>query len=272
MATEAKPAQRAMISDDDLADIKGSDSIELKLTIPENDQLATARKLGIDPLNAQIRQVFFFDTPDLTLNKAGVVVRARRSQGRDDDSTVKLRPVVPSSLSSKLRKMDTFKVEVDAMPGGHVCSGSLSSIMKPTAVRSVHLGDRSISKLFSPEQIAYYKEHAPAGIDLDDLTLLGPIIVFKLKSIPAGFNQKLTTEMWMYPDNTRVLELSTKTIPGNGFQLAMELRNLLYERGIHGSEEPTTKTSKALSFFSEKARQAAKESAKASAEDRDASA
>ena len=82
-----------------------------------------------------------------------------------------------------------------------------------------------------------------------------------MKSIPAGFNQKLTTELWMYPDNTRVLELSTKTIPGSGFNLAMELRNFLYQRGIKGAEEPITKTSKALSFFSEKAKQAAKDSA-----------
>ena len=238
--------------------MKGSDSIELKLTIPETDQMSTLRKLGIDPLDAQIRQVFFFDTPDLTLNKAGVVVRARRSQGRDDDSTVKLRPVVPSNLSSKLRKMDTFKVEVDAMPGGHVCSGSLSSILKPTSVRSVHHGDRAISKLFSPEQVAYYKEPAPEGIELDDLTLLGPIIVFKLKSVPSGFSQKLTTELWMYPDNSRVLELSTKTVPAQGFNLAMEVRNFLYERGIQGAEEPITKTSKALSYFSEKAKKEAK--------------
>ena len=32
--------------------------------------------LGLDPLQAQIRQVFFFDTPDLALDKQGVVVRA----------------------------------------------------------------------------------------------------------------------------------------------------------------------------------------------------
>ena len=49
----------------------------------------------MDPLEAQIRQVFFFDTPDLALNEAGVVVRARRVQGKGDDSVVKLRPVVP---------------------------------------------------------------------------------------------------------------------------------------------------------------------------------
>ena len=79
---------------------------------------------GVDPLEAQIRQVFFFDTPDLALNNAGVVARARRVQGKGDDSVVKLRPVVPGELPSELRASTDFNVEVDAMPGGFVCSGS----------------------------------------------------------------------------------------------------------------------------------------------------
>ena len=33
-----------------------------------------------------MRQVFFFDTPALDLERRGVVVRARRVQGKGDDS------------------------------------------------------------------------------------------------------------------------------------------------------------------------------------------
>ena len=83
--------------------------------------------LGIDPLQAQIRQVVFFDTPELTLNQAGVVVRARRVQDKGDDSVVKLRPVVPNELPAELRRSAAFGVEVDAMPGGFVCSGSMKA-------------------------------------------------------------------------------------------------------------------------------------------------
>ena len=63
-----------------------SDSVELKLTVQASDYRSAARALAIDPLEAQIRQVYFLDTPDLSLNGAGVVVRARRIQGRDSDS------------------------------------------------------------------------------------------------------------------------------------------------------------------------------------------
>ena len=120
-------ATRPRLSDADLAEflelIRGADSVELKLTVPEADQRSSVTALGMDPLEAQIRQVFFFDTPDLALNAAGVVVRARRVQGKGDDSVVKLRPVVPDELPRAVRRSPGFGVEVDAMPGGFVCSG-----------------------------------------------------------------------------------------------------------------------------------------------------
>ncbi len=80
--------------------IKGADSVELKLTVPETDHRSAIQALDIDPLDAQMRQVVFFDTPDLTLNEHGIVVRGRRIQGKGDDSVVKLRPVVPDTLPS----------------------------------------------------------------------------------------------------------------------------------------------------------------------------
>jgi len=64
-------------------------------------QLEEMLALGMDPPDAQIRQVFVFDTPDLRLNKSGVVVRARRVQGRGDVTVIKLRPIVPASCPSR---------------------------------------------------------------------------------------------------------------------------------------------------------------------------
>ena len=130
-----------------LALTKGADSVELKLTVPEADHRSAITALGIDPLDAQIRQVFFFDTPDLTLNDSGVVVRARRVQGKGDDTVVKLRPVVPDDLSSKLRKSPTFGVEVDAMPGGFVCSGSFKGVAEAD-VRKTVLKKRPLGSSF----------------------------------------------------------------------------------------------------------------------------
>jgi hypothetical protein len=228
--------------------IKDSDSVELKLTVPEHDQRSAVVALGMDPLDAQIRQVFFFETPDLALDKLGVVVRGRRVQGKGDDSVVKLRPVVPSELPAELRAATGFRVEVDALPGGFVCSGTLKRTLDAGEVRKTVAGERPVRKLFSKQQRAYFAEHAP-GIDLDDLKILGPIFVLKLRFTPEELGRRLVAEMWIYPDGSRVLELSTRTATNEAFQVAAEARAYLAGQGIDLSGEQETKTKKALEYF-----------------------
>lgn len=230
--------------------IKESDTVELKLTVPESHQRSTAVVLGMDPLQAQIRQVFFFDTPGLALNGHGVVVRARRIQGKGDDSVVKLRPVVPGQVAAKLRKLPGFGIEVDAMPGGFVCSGRLKVALGATSVSTAVAGKTALRKLFSTEQRDMFAAHAPDGIGLDDLSILGPIFVLKLRFRPEEFGRKLVGEMWLYPDGSRLLELSTRCAPSEAFEVAAELRAFLASHGVDLSGEQETKTRKALEYFS----------------------
>src|SRR5688500_6680398 len=135
-----------------LAMLPDADTVELKVTVPEEAHRSSVAALGMDPLDAQIRQVFFFDTPDLALDAAGVVVRARRVQGRDDDTVIKLRPVVPGDLPAEQRRAPGFVVEVDAMPGGYVCSASFKGTTRAGRVQEVVAGERPLRKLFSKEQ------------------------------------------------------------------------------------------------------------------------
>jgi hypothetical protein len=59
----------------------------------------------------------------------------------------------------------------------------------------------------------------------------------------------LVVEMWMYPDGTRTLEISTKCEPTEMFQVSAELRAYLHECGIEIGAEQQTKTKAALEFF-----------------------
>jgi hypothetical protein len=252
MAATTKRPQR--LSDAELEQLldllRGADSAELKLTVPDSEQRSAVAALGMDPLDAQIRQVYFFDTPDLALNQHGLVVRARRVQQRADDSVVKLRPVVPDKLPASLRKSKNLVVEVDAMPGGYVCSASLKGTPGAGGVKAVAAGDRPIRKLFSKEQQAFFTTHAPEGIGLDDLSILGPINLMKLKFSPRGYRRRLVAELWLYPDGARILELSTKCAPTEAFGVAAESRAFLEKQGVDLSGEQQTKTSTALGFFS----------------------
>jgi hypothetical protein len=241
------------MDDDRLREIMGllseADSVELKLTVSEEQRYSTQDALGLDPLEARIRQVYFFDTKDLALDGAGVVARARRTQGKPDDSVVKLRPVVPGELPPELRAAKEFVVEVDALPGGHVCSGSLKGELGDGRVRETIADGQPLHRLFSKGQRSFFAEHAPAGIELDELLVLGPINVAKLKFSPEGLPRKLAVEQWNYPDGSRILELSTKCAPNEAFQVAAEARAYLSGRGIDLSAEQQTKTRTALEYF-----------------------
>jgi hypothetical protein len=252
---QAGPVTRAeatRFSDEQLQELlvllDGADSVELKLTVPESDYRSAAAALGIDPLDAHIRMVYFYDTPDLRLMEHGLVVRARRVQGRHDDSVVKLRPVVPAELPAELRKSPAFNVEVDALPGGFVCSASMKGRPGAGLVAQVAAGDAPIRKLFSKEQRGLFEAHAPAGLGLDELTPVGPFIVLKLKYTPEGFEHRMVAELWLYPDGSRILELSTKCEPRDAFRAAAESRAYLSRNGIDLTGEQATKTRRALEY------------------------
>jgi hypothetical protein len=247
-----KPAAPAPLLTSELEEflrlVGDADSVELKLTVPDEDRQSAMAALGIDPLDARLRQVFFFDTPDLALDRAGVVVRARRTQGAPDDNVVKLRPVVPKELPEKLRARPEFVVEVDAMPGSFVCSGSFKGQAKGDVAETT-AGKRPIGRLFSKPQRAFFADHAPDGVALDDLSVLGPINVLKLKVTPKGLGRRLAVELWFYPDGSRILELSTKCAPADWFEATTTSRDYLASRGVDLTAEQSTKTRTALEYF-----------------------
>ena len=231
--------------------MKQSDSVELKLTVVDSAIRSTADALGMDPLKAEIRQVVFFDTPDLTLSKSGVVVRARRIQGGGGDTVIKLRPVGPETLSPEVRQSTSVKVEVDTMPKGFVCSASMKGKTTADDVRAVILKKMKTRDLFTKEQRAFYKANAPEGLKLSQLSVLGPINLLKLEFTPDGVKRKFVAELWMYPDGSRILELSTKATPDDAFHIATETRAFLQKKGLDLTAEQQPKTNRALKHFTD---------------------
>jgi hypothetical protein len=228
--------------------LKGADSIELKLTVPTDEQRSAIIALGMDPLAAQVRQIVFFDTPDLTLYNAGVVALARRVQGKGDDSVVKLRPVVRQLRPRAFGDRRTSPSRWTRCPAGSSAQVH-KAVWGTSGVRKVLFGERPIRKLFTTEQRAFYATHAPDGIGLDDLVPLGPITAMKLKFQPKEFPRPIVAELWLYPDGSRILELSTKAPPAEGFQVAAEARAYLASKGVDISGEQQTKTRTALEYY-----------------------
>src|SRR3954470_10904466 len=257
--TAAAPQASGRLADDQVREvlrlIKGANSVELKLTVPATAQRATIQGLPMDPVEAQPRQVYFFDTPDLQLYRAGVVVRARRIQGGRGDTVIKLRPVEPDEIPADLKNDASFNIEVDALPGGFVCSASFKGRSTGQDIRSAVSGKKRLSKIFSKEQRAFYRQHAPAGLDLDSLEALGPTFILKGRfDVQMGLDgnqpRSLVAEVWLYPDGSRLLELSTKCLPREALSVAAETRAYLAAAGVPTTAAQETKTRTALEFYS----------------------
>jgi hypothetical protein len=141
-------------------------------------------------------------------------------------------------------------VEVDAMPGGFVCSASMKGKATNAEIREAVAGKRALRKLFSKEQRAFFAANAPEGIGFDDLHVLGPTFVLKQNLQPPALGRRLVAELWFIPDGSRVLELSTKCLPGEAFQIAVQAGAYLEGLGLDLSSDPHTKTKTTLDFFS----------------------
>ena len=223
-------------------------TVELKMNVPAEQRLSL-RKLGVDALKGKIREVVFFDTPDLALFKAGVAVRGRRTQGRDDDTVAKLRPCLPNDLAPAFRKSPNIKVEMDVTRRSHVVSASMKGERPAGTLTQVLAGAVPLEKFLSKEQRAFLDGHLPDGLGLRDLVPLGPTYVIVLKTVPPGFDHKLTIEQWHFPGQVPLVELSTKAVPSEVFALAKETTDYLALHGLTPSGEQEPKTRKALSFY-----------------------
>ena len=251
----------SQLSNDDLKQmlelVKDADSVELKLTIHESARARTMKAFGVDPLDAQIRQVFFFDTPELSLNAAGLVVRARRRQGEEGDTVVKLRPVVPNHLPEDLRTSSQLQRRGRRDAGGfrvlRVVQGCGGQRGDPRGGRGWRLDPQALLEGAAARST---RTHAPDGVELDSLSVLGPIPILKLKIRPEGFERRLVGELWLYPDGSQIVELSTKCRPDEAFQVAAEARSFLHSHGVDLTGEQQTKTKTALEFFSDATQEA----------------
>ena len=232
---------------------KRADSVEVKVVVPMSDHRATIRSIGVDPVEAEPRQVFFFDTPKLDLYKHGLIVRARRMHGGGGDSVVKLRPLNPEDAGEELRRSDHFKIEVDAVPGGFACSGSFKERCSAQQVLDAAGGDTRLSALLSKAQRRFFKAHAPKTLgkksEMNALLALGPLFVLKGKLKPKKLDRVLTVELWLFPDGTQNLEISTKSTPDEAFMAAAELRAFLVARKVKIVAGQDTKTATAMKFF-----------------------
>ena len=124
------------------------------------------------------------------------------------------------------------------MPGGFVCSGSLKGRSPSDEIRDAVPAGAAPEALQARSSAPSTRSTRPAGIELDSLSSLGPTFVLKADVHPAEERPPIVAEMWLYPDGSRILELSTKCLPNEAFQVAAEARAYLEVHGRRPERGP----------------------------------
>ncbi len=234
------------------------DAVEIKVTVRPDQELQALRALKLDEDSAEVRVIYFYDTSTLRLFDAGIVLRARLVKGDDDDTTVKIRPVVPGNIPKSWDRVAGFKMEADQSGKRAVLSASLTRKRKRAEIDDVADGKRPVQELFSDLQLRFLAEMSPQPVDFELLKPLGPIRVLCWTSVHEGFPYELTSEEWRLPDGEDLLEVSIKVKPQRAAEAQKQFEGHLRQLGLdpHGGQE--TKTRTALEYFARTSRRTQK--------------
>jgi hypothetical protein len=230
--------------------------LEFKVTVLPAEEAkvhAELRRAGVDPVR---RKVYFYDTPELALFAKDLVLRARVTEGDDDDSTVKLRPLPLPDIPAPWSTTDGVRIELDVVGARQVPSAKLDGEPDRGEIEQVEHGLLKLSKLFSKAQEACVEDELPSTTALHELAVLGPVDARKWELPPEAFPHELSVEEWTLPDGPHFVELSFKVAPGEAEGAERAFHSLLdrLEIGRDGDSEP--KTPRVLRFFAERLRSA----------------
>jgi hypothetical protein len=227
----------------------GAETIEIKATILQAHIRTALEHYGLTRINDELRLIYFFDTPDLVLQSAGIIARARRVIGDQHDSTIKFRPVQPESVARRWRKYRDFKIEVDASERGLVKSASLSMPVARGQIKRVVAGKKNIRSLFTEEQEDFLDEMANTRIDFRKIVTMGPLRAQRWDFEDPACPWPITAELWEREDKSTMMEVSVKALVGQAAAVMAGFMAFLAEVGVQRDASPQAKTRWALEHY-----------------------
>jgi hypothetical protein len=229
--------------------VAGAEALEIKATIPDHQIREALKRFRLTEDNDEERQVYFFDTPGLSLLGSGIILRARRVVGGAHDCTVKFRPVDPSDVGKKWRKYRDFKIEADASESGLVKSASFSMPVAKGLIKRVAGGKSQLAKIFGDEQKAFLETMAGRDIDFASLAVLGPLLAQRWQFADPACPWPITAELWRRSDGKRLMEVSIRAPVAQTAVAVGGFMALLAEVGVERDKRPQTKTRWALDYY-----------------------
>jgi hypothetical protein len=215
------------------------DSAELKYVVPSGKETIAADALGLDLRELAIGHVYYVDTPELALLSRGIVLRARHKPNGEQDVAVKLRPAPPD-----LPHGPDLVVELDVGPGLTICTATLKHDCRPGTLERAVAGRRPLRKLLTKRQ-----RELVGDLDWSRARVLGPVSVLKVTTHVPHLGPPLVAQLWRYPDDSSLLELSARVRPRDLAQQSIRFWTLLAQFGLDVAAAQETKSTYSLSLL-----------------------
>jgi hypothetical protein len=225
-------------------------AIEIKVNVGGDvDQALSA--LGLD--GGRRRKVWFLDDltegarPTLPLLSAGIVLRLRKRDDGEEDSTVKLRPCRWSQLVSPwdqaLSRDPDFTIEGDWSQTHHVLAASSKANLDEGTIEAAIDGQGRLGDAFTKSQHDFLAKCGEARVALRGVTALGPISATQWKDATLGGVDSVAAERWTVA-GLDFLELSLRVTDGAGVARAQQraLTEEVLSRGLKLDDSDESKT------------------------------
>jgi hypothetical protein len=229
--------------------VSGAKAIEIKVTIPDAQVDSTLARFGLTVDNDEERYIYFFDTLELDLHRAGIIARARRVVGDQHDSTVKFRPVEPESVAARWQTFRDFKIEADASEKRVTKSASFSMPVAKGLIKRIAAGDKKIQALFTRDQETFLVGMANRKIDFSRLVVYGPLRAHRWRFDDPGCPWPITAELWEREDGARMMETSIKAPAIQAAAALGGFMGFLAEFGAERDLEEQAKTRWAFDYY-----------------------
>lgn len=219
-------------------------TVEMKITARARDEDEVLEALEQAHIEPEAREVYFFDTEDLTLFEAGIVLRARRVHDGADDSTVKLRPVDSKSIGERWKADPKLEFEVDAVGDDYVASAKLSADQDCGEIDEVARASAACGACSRMTRSNFSATTHPVELRSNGISFahLGPVNVHKWEFEPKDLGYEVTVEEWVLPDRSDLVEISIKVDPNEAVEANERFVDFLRSRGFDTEGEQQTKT------------------------------
>ncbi len=201
---------------------------EYHWTLCETSPAAVKRQLAADVSKSKRRYLYYLDTRNRDLYRAGLLLRLRGEKGEPVEVTVKL-TTDSQRVPDDFKDEDGFKCETDFQGKNAVIHCSFSEEEADMSdLKDVLAGRRSPEVLFTKKQVKFLTSMR-ARVPWSALAAVGPIdnLKWSLDAQPVPFD----LEMMTLSSGAQLLQLSTKEDPGTSTRF-QQISKLLVSKGV----------------------------------------